>query len=69
MRGLYAASATIHSLEAVGSLVCSVDYVGPRDAESCLFQELGVALRINSEALDRGLILYSAQPYDRPSAA
>ncbi|MFL5827056.1 MAG: aspartate aminotransferase family protein [Thermoleophilaceae bacterium] len=39
-----------------------IDYVDPRDGESFLPVELGVARRIDMEALDRGLLVYSTQP-------
>jgi adenosylmethionine-8-amino-7-oxononanoate aminotransferase len=39
-----------------------VDYVDPRDGESLLPPELGVARRIDEEALARGLCVYSTQP-------
>jgi adenosylmethionine-8-amino-7-oxononanoate aminotransferase len=39
-----------------------VDYVDPRDGESLLPVELGVARRIDEEALERGLCVYSTQP-------
>lgn len=39
-----------------------VDFVDPRDGESFLPPELGVAGRIDVEALGRGLLVYSTQP-------
>ena len=39
-----------------------LDYVDPRDGESFLPPELGVARRIDNGALERGLIVYSTQP-------
>lgn len=39
-----------------------VDYVDPRDGESFLPQELGVARRIDQKALELGLTVYSTQP-------
>jgi adenosylmethionine-8-amino-7-oxononanoate aminotransferase len=39
-----------------------IDYVDPRDGESFLDPDLGVARRIDMEALGRGLIVYSTQP-------
>jgi adenosylmethionine-8-amino-7-oxononanoate aminotransferase len=39
-----------------------IDFVDPRDNSSFLDPELGVARRIDNEALDRGLLLYSTQP-------
>jgi adenosylmethionine-8-amino-7-oxononanoate aminotransferase len=39
-----------------------IDYVDPRDGESFLDPGLGVARRIDMEALDRGLLVYSTQP-------
>jgi adenosylmethionine-8-amino-7-oxononanoate aminotransferase len=36
--------------------------VDPRDGESLLDAELEVARRIDMEALDRGLLVYSTQP-------
>ena len=39
-----------------------IDYVDPRDGESLLEPALGVARRIDTEALDRGLLVYSTQP-------
>ena len=39
-----------------------IDYVDPRDGESLLEAGLDVARRIDMEALDRGLLVYSTQP-------
>jgi adenosylmethionine-8-amino-7-oxononanoate aminotransferase len=39
-----------------------IDYVDPRDGESFLDVELGVARRIDTEALEQGLLVYSTQP-------
>jgi adenosylmethionine-8-amino-7-oxononanoate aminotransferase len=39
-----------------------IDYVDPRDGESFLDPGLGVARRVDLEALDRGLLVYSTQP-------
>jgi adenosylmethionine-8-amino-7-oxononanoate aminotransferase len=39
-----------------------IDYVDPRDGESFLDLDLGMARRIDNEALERGLIVYSTQP-------
>jgi adenosylmethionine-8-amino-7-oxononanoate aminotransferase len=39
-----------------------IDYVDPRDGESFLPEELGVARRIDVAALANGLIVYSTQP-------
>jgi adenosylmethionine-8-amino-7-oxononanoate aminotransferase len=39
-----------------------IDYVDPRDGESFLDPALSVARRIDMEALQRGLIVYSTQP-------
>lgn len=39
-----------------------IDYADPRDGRSFLPGELGVARRIDVEALGRGLIVYSTQP-------
>jgi adenosylmethionine-8-amino-7-oxononanoate aminotransferase len=39
-----------------------VDYVDPRDGESFLPQEMGVARRIDQKALELGLTVYSTQP-------
>jgi len=39
-----------------------VEYVDPRDGESLLPAELGVARRIDNEALQLGLTVYSTQP-------
>jgi adenosylmethionine-8-amino-7-oxononanoate aminotransferase len=39
-----------------------IDYVDPRDGESFLEGELGVARRIDMEALRQGLLVYSTQP-------
>jgi adenosylmethionine-8-amino-7-oxononanoate aminotransferase len=39
-----------------------IDYVDPRDGESLLPTELGVARRIDEEALARHLCVYSTQP-------
>lgn len=41
-----------------------IDYVDPRDGESFLPTELGVSRRIDTEALERGLLVYSTQPTD-----
>jgi adenosylmethionine-8-amino-7-oxononanoate aminotransferase len=39
-----------------------IDYVDPADGRSFLPPELGVARRIDAEALRRGLVVYSTQP-------
>ena len=39
-----------------------IDYVDPRDGESFLDPALGVARQIDTEALERGLLVYSTQP-------
>jgi adenosylmethionine-8-amino-7-oxononanoate aminotransferase len=39
-----------------------IDYVDPRDGESFLDPALGVARRLDIEALERGLLVYSTQP-------
>jgi adenosylmethionine-8-amino-7-oxononanoate aminotransferase len=39
-----------------------IDYVDPRDGESLLPIELGVARRIDEEALEQRLCVYSTQP-------
>ena len=39
-----------------------IDYVDPRDGESFLDPSLRVARRIDLEALERGLVVYSTQP-------
>jgi adenosylmethionine-8-amino-7-oxononanoate aminotransferase len=39
-----------------------IDYVDPRDGESLLDAELDVARRIDMEALERDLLVYSTQP-------
>jgi len=39
-----------------------LDYVDPRDRSSFLPPDLGVARRIDAEALERRLIVYSTQP-------
>jgi adenosylmethionine-8-amino-7-oxononanoate aminotransferase len=39
-----------------------IDYVDPRDGESMLPPELGVARRIDEVALENGLCVYSTQP-------
>lgn len=39
-----------------------VDYTDPRDSRSFLPPELGIARRIDVEALARGLVVYSTQP-------
>lgn len=54
-------------LEIVGEVrghgyLLGVDYVDPRDGRSFLPTELGVARRVDTEALSRGLLLYSTQP-------
>lgn len=39
-----------------------IEYVDPRDGEAFLDPDLGVARRIDEEALRRGLLVYSTQP-------
>jgi adenosylmethionine-8-amino-7-oxononanoate aminotransferase len=39
-----------------------IDYADPRDGRSFLPPELGLARRIDVEALARGLVVYSTQP-------
>ena len=39
-----------------------IDYADPRDGRSFLPPELGLARRIDVEALSRGLVVYSTQP-------
>lgn len=54
-------SEMVHEVRGRGFLF-GVDYVDPRDGESLLPPELGVARRIDEEALDRRLCVYSTQP-------
>jgi adenosylmethionine-8-amino-7-oxononanoate aminotransferase len=56
-----AGSALVREVRGRGFLL-GVDYVDPRDGESLLPAELGVARRIDAEALARGLCVYSTQP-------
>lgn len=56
-----AASRMVREVRGHGFLL-GVDYVDPRDGESFLDPSLGVAGRINEEALRRGLLVYSTQP-------
>jgi adenosylmethionine-8-amino-7-oxononanoate aminotransferase len=62
-----ALAAALHGSELVREVrgrgfLLGVDYVDPRDGESLLPPELGVARRIDEEALDRRLCVYSTQP-------
>jgi adenosylmethionine-8-amino-7-oxononanoate aminotransferase len=51
----------VHEVRGRGFLF-GVEYVDPRDGASFLHPELAVARRIDSEALDQGLLTYSTQP-------
>lgn len=51
----------VREVRGVGYLL-GVEYVDPRDGESFLPTELGVARRIDNEALRQGLTVYSTQP-------
>jgi len=51
----------VREVRAAGYLL-GVEYVDPRDGESFLPAELGVARRIDQEALRLGLTVYSTQP-------
>jgi adenosylmethionine-8-amino-7-oxononanoate aminotransferase len=51
----------VREVRGVGFLL-GIDFVDPRDGASFLPPELGVARRIDTEALERGLLLYSSQP-------
>jgi adenosylmethionine-8-amino-7-oxononanoate aminotransferase len=52
---------TVREVRGRGYLL-GIDYVDPRDGESFLPEELGVARRIDTSALENGLIVYSTQP-------
>jgi len=56
-----AASELVREVRGRGFLL-GIDYVDPRDGESFLDPGLGVARRIDMEALERGLLVYSTQP-------
>jgi len=55
------ASELVREVRGRGFLL-GIDYVDPRDGESFLDAGLGVARRIDMEALERGLLVYSTQP-------
>jgi adenosylmethionine-8-amino-7-oxononanoate aminotransferase len=62
-----ALSSALEGSEIVGEVrgrgfLLGVDYVDPRDGRSFLPPELGVARRIDEEALERRLCVYSTQP-------
>jgi adenosylmethionine-8-amino-7-oxononanoate aminotransferase len=66
-RLLRALEAALADCELVGEVrgrgfLFGIDYADPRDGRSFLPPELGVARRIDMEALRRGLIVYSTQP-------
>lgn len=66
-RLLRALEAALADSELVGEVrgrgfLLGIDYADPRDGRSFLPTELGVARRIDVEALRRGLIVYSTQP-------
>jgi adenosylmethionine-8-amino-7-oxononanoate aminotransferase len=52
---------TVREVRGHGFLL-GVDYVDPRDGESFLPQELGVARKIDTTALELGFTVYSTQP-------
>jgi adenosylmethionine-8-amino-7-oxononanoate aminotransferase len=66
-RLLRALEAALADCELVGEVrgrgfLLGIDYADPRDGRSFLPAELGVARKIDTEALGRGLIVYSTQP-------
>jgi adenosylmethionine-8-amino-7-oxononanoate aminotransferase len=66
-RLLRALEAALADCELVGEVrghgfLLGIDYADPRDGRSFLPSKLGVARRIDVEALERGLIVYSTQP-------
>lgn len=64
LRGLQAALADCELVAEVRGrgFLLGIDYVDPRDGRSFLPPELGVARRVDVEALARGLVVYSTQP-------
>ena len=61
LRDAVAESRMVAEVRGRGFLL-GLDYADPRDGRSFLPRELGVARRIDVEALARGLIVYSTQP-------
>jgi adenosylmethionine-8-amino-7-oxononanoate aminotransferase len=61
LRDALAGSELVAEVRGRGFLL-GVDYADPRDGRSFLPAELGVARRIDVEALARGLVVYSTQP-------
>jgi len=51
----------VHEVRGRG-LLLGIEYVDPRDGESFLDPQLGVARQIDNQALENGLIVYSTQP-------
>ena len=61
LRQALAGSDLVREVRGQGFLL-GIDYVDPRDGRSFLDPGLAVARRIDSEALERGLLVYSTQP-------
>jgi adenosylmethionine-8-amino-7-oxononanoate aminotransferase len=66
-RLLHALRAELSGCELVAEVrgrgfLLGIDYADPRDGRSFLPPELGLARRIDAEALARGLVVYSTQP-------
>jgi hypothetical protein len=61
LREALAGSEIVAEVRGSGFLL-GIDYADPRDGRSFLPPELGVARRIDVEALARGLVVYSTQP-------
>jgi adenosylmethionine-8-amino-7-oxononanoate aminotransferase len=61
LREALAGSELVREVRGRGFLL-GIDYVDPRDGESFLDPSLGVARRVDMEALERGLLVYSTQP-------
>jgi adenosylmethionine-8-amino-7-oxononanoate aminotransferase len=61
LREALAGSEIVAEVRGRGFLL-GIDYADPRDGRSFLPPELGVARRIDVEALARGLVVYSTQP-------
>jgi adenosylmethionine-8-amino-7-oxononanoate aminotransferase len=61
LREALAGSEIVAQVRGRGFLL-GIDYADPRDSRSFLPPELGVARRIDVEALARGLVVYSTQP-------